>query len=315
MLLPETRMTPSPSSDASSSLADAVARVAPAVLNVATRRASGSGVAWREGIVVTSARLLWRTREVSLLAPDGEPLAAELAGLDPSTDLAALRVNAASLAIATRAPADAPTPRVGDAVFAVARDPSGLLHASFGRLGAVGHAWRTWQGGAVDQLLRLDGGLYPGMEGAPVADAEGRVLGVASSAFSRHHGVVLPGSTVDRVVDELLAHGRVAQGYLGIAAQPAQARLGEERVEGLLLTSVAEDSPAARAGLLVGDIIVRAGDEPATALDRLRARLQVGTRLPLAVVRGGQSLTLELEVGERPEPPERSGWHGRGCGR
>ncbi len=308
--------SPSPSSDAaSSSLADAVARVAPAVLNVSTRRASGSAVAWREGIVVTSARLLWRTREVSLLAADGEPLAAELVGLDPSTDLAALRVGGAAPVPAVRAAADAPAPRVGDAVFAVARDPSGLLHASFGRLGAVAGAWRTWQGGAVDRLLRLDGGLYPGMEGSAVADAQGQVLGVASSAFSRHHGVVLPASTVDRVVDELLLHGRVAQGYLGIAAQPAQARLGDERVDGLLLTSVAEDGPAARAGLLVGDILVRAGEEPATALDGLRARLKVGSRLPLTVVRGGQSLTLELEVGERPEPSERSGWHGRGCGR
>jgi serine protease Do len=311
-------MTPSPSPDSASSLADAVARIAPAVLNVSTRRASGSGVAWREGIVVTSARLLWRTREVSLLTPEGEPMAADLVGLDPSTDLAALRVNAGALTPANRAPADTQAPRVGDAVFAVARDPSGLLHASFGRLGAVGGAWRTWQGGAVDRLLRLDGGLYPGMEGAPVADAEGRVLGVASSAFSRHHGVVLPGSTVDRVVDELLAHGRVAQGYLGIAAQPAQARLGDERVDGLLLTSIAEEGPAARAGLLVGDILVRIGEEPATALERLRAHLQVGSRVLLTVVRGGQSMTLELEVGERPEPPERGsghGWHGRGCGR
>jgi S1-C subfamily serine protease len=309
-------MTNSPSPSSLSSLADAVERVAPAVLNVSTRRATGTGVSWREGIVVTSARLLWRSREVSLLAPDGEPLAAELAGLDPSTDLAVLRVTGTAVAPALLVAAGAPAPRVGDAVFAAARDPSGLMHASFGRLGAVGGAWRTWQGGAVDQLLRLDGGLYPGMEGAPVADAEGRVLGVASSAFSRHHGVVLPGSTVDRVVDELLAHGRVAQGYLGIAAQPAQARLGEERVDGLLLTSVADDGPAARAGLLVGDIIVRAGDEPATALDRLRARLQVGSSLPLTVVRGGQSLSLTLEVGERPEPPERAerqGWHGRGC--
>jgi len=309
-------MTPSPDPSSSSSLADAVERVAPAVLNVSTRRATGTGLAWRDGVVVTSARLLWRTREVSLLAADGEPLSAEMAGVDPSTDLAVLRVTGAAALPAARVASDAPRPRVGDAVFAVARDPSGLLHASFGRLGAVGGAWRTWQGGAIDQLLRLDGGLYPGMEGAPVADAEGQVLGVGSSAFSRHHGVVVPASTVDRVVDELLAHGRVAQGYLGIAAQPAQARLGEERVEGLLLTSVAEDGPAARAGLLVGDIIVRAGDEPATALDRLRARLQVGSNLVLTVVRGGQSLTLTLEVGERPEPPERGerhGWHGRGC--
>lgn len=310
-----TSSPPPPTEASSSSLADAVDRVAPSVLNVSTRRASGSAVAWREGIVVTCARLLWRTREFSLLAPDGEPLSAELVGLDPSTDLAALRLSGSGPGPAPRVPAEAPAPRVGDAVFAVARDPSGLMHASFGRLGAVAGAWRAWQGGAVDQLLRLDGGLYPGMEGSPVADAQGQVLGVASSAFSRHHGVVLPASTVDRVVDELLAHGRVAQGYLGIAAQPAQARLGEERVDGLLLTSVAEEGPAARAGLLVGDIIVRAGEEPATALDRLRARLQVGSRLPLAVVRGGQSLTLELEVGERPEPSERSGWHGRGCGR
>jgi S1-C subfamily serine protease len=144
--------------------------------------------------------------------------------------------------------------------------------------------------------------LYPGLDGAPVADSTGQVLGVASSAFSRHHGVVLPVTTVERVLDQLLAHGRVQHGYLGIAVQPARAMMDGVSVQGLLVSSLAEDGPAARGGLLVGDVIVKLGSEAVSSLDALRDLLQVGARLRVAVVRGGQGQELWLDVAERPMP-------------
>ncbi|HSI60841.1 MAG TPA: S1C family serine protease, partial [Ideonella sp.] len=194
----------------------------------------------------------------------------------------------------------APAVRAGDFVFAVGRSAAGLTQASFGHIGAAAGEWRTWRGGRVEQLMRLDGGLYPGLEGAPVADASGRVLGVASSAFSRHHGVVLPAATIDRVLDQLLAHGRVPRGYLGIAAQPVRATLDGAEVEGLLVSSVAEDGPAARGGLRVSDVIVRIGGQPVRSLEALRDLLQVGAQVPVVVARGGQALELTLAVAERP---------------
>jgi S1-C subfamily serine protease len=275
-----------------------VARLAASVLGVSTRRHRSAGVLWRPGVLVGSASALWRVSSMSLTLPDGEQVQGELRGVDMATDLAAVLFESGSLPSAERV-AD-PELHVGDFVFAVGREPSGLTQASFGHIGMVGGEWHTWRGGSVDRLIRLDGGLYPGLAGAPVADAKGRVLGIASDAFSRHHGVVLPSATVDRVLDQLLTHGRVLQGYLGIAAQPVRAVLDGAPVTGLLVSSLADDGPAARAGLLVGDVIVQVGSVAVGALDALRDLLQVGAQVQLTVARGGQAQSLSLEVAPRP---------------
>jgi S1-C subfamily serine protease len=185
-------------------------------------------------------------------------------------------------------------------VFAVGREPSGAVQASFGHVGAVGGAWRTWRGGRVERLIRLDGGLYPGLAGAAVGDASGRPLGVASAALSRHHGIVLPLETVGRVVEQLLVHGRLPHGYLGIAAQPVRALRDGIAVDGLLVSSLADDGPAARAGLLVGDVIVSLGGQPVGSLEGLRERLQVGTQVDVDVARGGRAHSVSVLVAERP---------------
>jgi S1-C subfamily serine protease len=282
-------------------LADAVERVAASVVGLSTRRMRSAGVIWRDGVAVGSASALWRAGRVAVVLPDGEQVEGTVRGIDPATDLAvvAFAERGADTALA-RQPDAAPALRVGDVVFAVGRDPSGPVQASFGHVGAVAGAWRTWRGGHLDRLIRLDGGLYPGLLGAAVADAQGHVLGIASAAFSRHHGVVVPLATIERVVEPLLTHGRVARGYLGIAAQPVRAQRDGAAVDGLLVTSVADDSPAARAGLLVGDVIVTLAGEPAGTLERVRDRLQVGAQIELGIARGGRAQTLPLQVTERP---------------
>jgi serine protease Do len=279
-------------------LPEAVSRLAASVVGLSTRRHKSSGVLWRPGVLVGSASAVWRSGHVAVVLPNGEQVQGELRGVDAATDLAAVSIDSSSLPVAERA--SAAQSRVGDFVFAVGREPSGLTQASFGHVGMAGGEWRTWRGGRVEQLIRLDGGLYPGLDGAPVADASGQVLGVASSAFSRHHGVVLPVSTVDRVLDQLLAHGHVQQGYLGIATQPARAVQDGAAVMGLLVSSLAEDGPAAKGGLLVGDVITALGGQAVSSIDGLRDVLQPGARMRVAVVRGGQSLELSLDVAERP---------------
>jgi S1-C subfamily serine protease len=282
-----------------SALPLSVARLAASVLAVSTRRHRSAGVLWRPGVLVGSASALWRVASVSLTLPNGEQVQGELRGVDMATDLAAVQFESGSLAPAElRADPDV---RVGDFVFAVGREPSGLTQASFGHIGMVGGEWRTWRGGRVDGLIRLDGGLYPGLAGAPVADADGQVLGIASDAFSRHHGVVLPAATVDRVLDQLLTHGRVQQGYLGIAAQPVRAVLDGASVTGLLVSSLVDDGPAARAGLLVGDVIVQVGSLAVGTLDALRDLLQIGTQVQLTVARGGQAQSFSMDVATRPD--------------
>jgi len=296
-------MTPSadaPRSPDRATLADAVARIAASVAGVAHRRGAAAGVVWEPGVIATSASAVGRAGEVTLAMPDGESVAGRVRGVDPGTDLAAVSFDGASPPAVERS---ASVPRAGDFVFAVGREPSGLVQASFGHVGAAAGEWRSWRGGRVDRLVRLDGGLYPGFDGAPVADALGHCLGVASSAFSRHHAVVLPPATVDRVLGALLAHGRVPQGYLGIAAQPVRALLDGQGTDGLLVSSVADEGPAARAGLMVGDVIVRAAGQPVASIEELRRLIgakPVGSRLQLQASRGGHAVDLTLEVSERP---------------
>lgn len=282
----------------SSGLPDAVERIAASVVGLATRRHAGSGLLWRSGVAVGSASALWRASTVAVVLPDGEQVSGELRGLDGGTDLAAVSFDSGAMPVAARA-ADA-APRIGHFVFAVGRKPSGLTQASFGHVGAVAGEWRTWRGGRVERLIQLDGGLYPGFDGGPIADASGHVLGIASSAFSRHHGIVLPAATVDRVLDQLLAHGRVQQGYLGIAAQPVRATLDGQAVDGLLVSSVADDGPAARGGLKVADVIVKIDGQPVGSLDTLRGALQPGAQVRVLVSRGGQAQELTLDVDQRP---------------
>jgi S1-C subfamily serine protease len=279
-------------------LADAVERVAASVVGLVTRRQRSAAVLWRPGVAVANASALWRAGSVAVVLPDGEQVDGTLRGSDGSTDLAVVTFADHGAPAATR---DAEVAaRVGDVVFAVGREPSGQVQASFGHIGAVAGPWRTWRGGRVERLIRLDGGLYPGLAGAAVADASGRLLGVASAAFSRHHGVVLPVATIERVVEQLLAHGRVQQGYLGIAAQPVRALRDGVGVDGLLVSSVADDGPAARAGLLVGDVIVTLGGQAVTGLEGLRERLQVGAPVEVGISRGGRAHTLSAQVAERP---------------
>jgi serine protease Do len=289
------------------SLQDGVDRLAACVVGIVAHPNHGSGVLWRDGVVVGSASVLRRASSVGLVRPDGEQVQGELRGFDCGTDLAAVAIpsvtsvtsgTSGAMTVAERA-GDAPV-RIGDFVFTVGRSAAGLTQASFGHIGAVAGEWRTWRGGQVDRLIRLDGGLYPGFAGAPVADAAGRVIGIASHALSRHHAVVLPASTVDRVLDELLAHGRVPQGYLGIAAQPVRATLDGAAVDGLLVSSLADDGPAAQAGVRVSDVIVEIGGHVASSLEVLRGILKVGARLPVLLSRGGARVEVVLEVGQRP---------------
>ncbi len=300
-------MTPTPSTHPAHdtrTLPDAVEHLSASVVGFALRRSAASGVVWRPGVVVTAASALPRAQRVPLVLPNGEQVTGEVHGIDGSTDLAAITFEGE---VPAAEPAVDASPRVGDFVFAVGREPSGRVTASFGHVGAAGGAWRTWRGGRVERLIRLDGGLYPGLAGAPVASASGQVLGVASPALSRLHGVVLPVATVERVLGALLAHGHVPRGYLGIAAQPVRVALDGGSREGLLISSVADDGPAAAAGLMVGDVIVAAGGQPVASIEALRELLaaQIGAPLRLRLARGGQPLELTLDVAERP----RSGCH------
>jgi len=294
----------------SDAVAALVQQAGPSVVAIQTgRHEVSAGVLWHAGCLVTVAHPLRRTQGIPVVLPDGRRVSADLAGHDGATDLAVLRLGDEAKALTPIDVGDAGQLRAGHWVIAVARSIDGDLSASQGIVSRVSGPWRTWRGGQLDRLIRLDGGLYGGFSGAPVLDAHGHAIGIATSALSRSAGIVIPGGTVQRVADELLSKGRVARGYLGIGIQPvslpgevAKAQQLEDP-EGLLVTSVAEDGPAAQAGLLIGDVLLEVASQRTRDLDDLQAALygdRVGQRISATVLRGGQRQAIDVTVGERP---------------
>jgi len=300
-------------SDALASVVDGVGSSTVAVLG--RRGAVASGVVWRAGVLVSAAHVFRRApAAVSVLAGDGKERDATLVGVDTSTDIAVFRLPDDSIT-----PAEIGDPahvKAGHLVMAIGRSGNGDVTASYGLVNRVAGPWQTWLGGHVDRLIRLDGGLYDGLSGGPVADARGAVVGIATSALSRSYGIVVPASTVSRIVDMLLAKGHVSRAFLGIAAQPvplskpADAQDRDDAAgtgtstaaTGLLITALAPDGPAEKAGLLIGDIVIDVAGRPATDLHELRASLadRVGEKVRISLRRGGAPAEVMLTIGEWP---------------
>jgi len=287
----------------SNDLAAAVERAAPAVVAVhARRRLPSTGIHWRPGIVVTAEHTVRTAEDITVTMADGRSLPAVLAGRDPGTDLAVLRVADAGSVVATLG--DGAALKVGHMVLALGYGP----RASWGVISALGPRWRSWRGGDIDRLVRLDLVLYPGFSGGPLVDAAGRVVGLNTSGLARETRLALPVTMVTRVADELLQKGHVSRGYLGLGMQPvrlpeplrAQLGLGDGA---LIVVMVEPAGPAARAGVLLGDVLVALDGEPVGDLDDVQARLgsdRVGAEISAVVLRGGVRTELRITVGEQP---------------
>jgi S1-C subfamily serine protease len=295
----------------SNDLAAAVTRAGVAVVAIhARRRIPSSGVLWRNGLVVAADHTVHKEDDIRVTVGAGD-VRATLVGRDPGTDLCVLRLSDDSRA-ESAALGDA-VPRVGQLVLAAGR-PGSAITASLGIVSAVGPEWRTWRGGKVDQFVRLDVAVYDGFSGGAIVDATGRVIGIGTSGLARASAIAIPVTTVNRVVDRLLARGaRTRPGYLGIGTQPvripesARARLapiGQEvpRV-GLLIVTVEPGAPAERSGFLLGDLLVALGDEAVADPRDVFAALDpdsVGQTLRATIVRAGAPVTLDVVVGEHP---------------
>jgi S1-C subfamily serine protease len=294
----------------SNDLAAAVETVGRSVVAIhARRRIPASGIVWQPGIVVAAHHTIQRDDEIGVTLHDGSTVPATLAGRDPSTDLAVLRLPAE--VSATAAPPVSPvseTPRVGQLALVLGR-PGATVTASLGIVSAVGGEWRTWQGGTIDHFLRLDVAVYDGFSGGPLVDAGGRVVGVNTSGLARATALTVPTATVARVTGQLVASGHIARGWLGIATQPVRLPaslrrgLGLETEVGLVVVNVEPDSPAEQGGLLIGDIVVavadRAVSDPADVLAALGGE-RIGQPIALRVARGGKDERVTVIVGERP---------------
>jgi S1-C subfamily serine protease len=283
----------------SNELAGAVEQAGRAVVAVNARpRFASSGVLWRPGIIVTAEHTIRRREDIGITLPDGRTTSATLAGRDAGTDLAVLKL--AENGAPTASFGAAETLRPGQVVLAIGRSPDSGVNATMGIMSAVGGPWRSWRGGQIDQYLRLDLTLYPGSSGGAVVDTAGRVLGIATSALSRIAGLAVPASTVNRVVDELLRTGHVSRGYLGLGLHPVALPDGNT---GMIVLSAEPDGPAARAGVLIGDILTALAARPVRDTDDIQSALDsesVGKPIAARIVRGGKVIEVNIIVGERP---------------
>jgi S1-C subfamily serine protease len=262
-----------------------------------------SGIHWRSGVIVTAEEVLERDENIKLTLPGGRVADASLAGRDPTTDVAVLRFQPDGLPVATTA--EAPL-RAGQVVVAVGNHDGAPL-AALGIVAFAGGAWHSLRGGTIDSLIRLDLALSPAAEGGALVDLQDRVVGMTVLG-PRHRALSIPSSTVDRAVDQLLARGHVFRGYLGAGLQPMKQErasngsqsLGSRR--GVLVVSVDPNGPAARAGILVGDIVTAWNGQPierVREIMRLLGSESVGNTVDLALIRGGAPTTLRVVIGER----------------
>lgn len=290
----------------SNELANAVAAVAPAVVQVQGRRRPASGLVYADNVVVTTVQALGREDGLRVRRHDGATLDAELLGWDPTTSLAVLR----AAGLATEPVAVGPeTARVGNLAIAVARSWSNSVTASAGVVSIIGGPLPTGRHRAIDEVIRTTAPMHDGFAGGAFVDATGRLLGMTTAAAIRGLGVVIPAHIAWTTAGALIQHGGLKRGYLGLAGQPVHlpdAQRGpEDRGEALLIVAVTPESPAAASGLLVGDLLLDFDGHAVTSAEELLHLLssdRVGRTVPMRVRRGAASLELTIAVGERSRP-------------
>lgn len=290
----------------SQQLANAVEKTGQSVVSVLDGgRAGVSGTVWREGIGVAVDHTIRGLEEVTVILPSGKETKVPVTGRDPGTDIALLKLPTDTPAAAL---ADDSGARPGEIVLSVGRRGTEGLAVTYGLISAIGGPWRTSSGGRVDRWFRLDLNPFPGFSGGPIINASCEVLGIATSGSGRSAAVV-PATTVNRIVDQLLKHGRTLRGYIGIGVQPvafpedAWQKLGINGGRGLLIIAVAPGSAATEAGLMLGDVIVAIDGKTLQSVASLQSILDdenVGKSVPLGVVRGGQLTRVAVTVREKP---------------
>jgi S1-C subfamily serine protease len=289
-------------------MADAVAKAGAATVLVnARRRFPASGIAYTAELILTADHVVERDEDITVILPDGSELKATIAGRDPGSDLAVLRLERPAAFAAEPAKQDA---RVGQIALSLGRPTSEGIQASLGIVSVIGGPVRTGRGGLLDRYLRTDATPYPGFSGGPLVDTAGGVIGVNTSGLARGASLAIPASLAWQVAETLAKHGRVKRGFLGVRSQPVsipaaqQKSLGREQSSGLLLVGVEENSPAESGGLIVGDILTAISGQPVTDADLLLAALVgevVGKPTPIQILRGGQAQTVMVTIGERKD--------------
>jgi S1-C subfamily serine protease len=280
-----------PFTDFSNNLAAAVEKgSASTVLVDARKRYPASGIVFAEDLVLTADHVVKRDDDIKVGLTDGKSLSATVAGRDPGSDLALLRLSEKILKPAKTSD----EVKVGGLVLALGRPNMDGIQASWGIVTSIQGPARTHRGGLLDEFIKSETTPYPGFSGGPLINTEGEVLGLNTSGLTHGSSLTIPVKVAWRIADALAKHGSVKRGYLGVRTQPVS--------NGLLVLWLEEGGPAEKGGLLVGDILVAVGGQSVSDPDDLFSALSndtVGKSTAVEVMRGGKPETVKVTVGER----------------
>jgi serine protease Do len=274
------------------------------------QKSLGSGVIVdASGIVLTNAHVVERATDIEVVTADGKKHKAKLVGVDRRTDLAVLRLQGNG-SYPAAALGDSDKMKVGDWVLAIG-SPFGLQQTV--TAGIISAKGRFIGQGPFDDFIQTDAAINPGNSGGPLVNMSGEVIGINSAILSRSGGNVgigfsIPVNMAKRIYTELAAKGKVTRGWLGVSIQPLTPELsnsfGLKDVKGVLISDVVQESPADKAGIAAGDIIIefdkKKVDTPQD-LQKVVADTQPGKGVPVKVWRDKAEKTLEIKIGETPD--------------
>jgi len=294
----------------SSAIEQVAESVSPSVVSVSSDGRNGTGIVWDdEGHIVTAYHVVNGLEEVEVGSDSGETFTAKVVGHDKSSDLALLKIEGKLKPIAK---GDSESLRVGQFVLAIG-NALGLPGAPTVSLGVISALGRPLPGTdfVLEGLVQTDAAINPGNSGGPLADLEGRVIGIntAMIPFAQGVGFAIPSGTIKTIIDQISKNGRVVRPWLGISGldvNPSIARRYGLSVEsGVLLAEVMRDSPAHVAGLREGDIVVGIGENKVEQMKGLVTALSksvIGERVTMSFVRTGTTYEADLRLAEAPVP-------------
>jgi len=280
-------------------------KVGPAVVSLRVgAQGAGSGFLFTpDGFTLTNSHVVHGSRDIQATLADGRTVKAELIGDDPETDLAVIRLYAPGLThISFARPHQL---RVGQLVIAIGNPYGFDATVTAGVVSALGRSLRATSGRLIDNIIQTDAALNPGNSGGPLVNAQGDVVGVNTAIISGAQGLcfAIPVSTAITISSRLIRHGRIRRGYLGLGGQNVPLHRRVSRFyqlpieKGILVTAVEANSPAQRAGLREGDIIVNYNGQPTSAVDDLHKLLIdeiIGLPAALTIIRGTEKVNLSI---------------------